>query len=300
MKKSLAPSLKIVTQRDPKGRKFMRDVGDIYDSFELNPDEAQYLNEAMSKSGVIRKFIDENRLSKRFSAEEVPSNYGYLSGYKRPKDIHIQANRLRELFPGLGHASEMMEDPRIVHQLGIGSISGAPLAEGWFAIPRWEKIASTYGEAVQRVLDLINLTRDGKFEKCCHGVLGLENLRQTAKTAAMFKKISIEQKGRDILVFPAQFGLRHRGRSDRRAIEVMRSNEFGLGAFGTGIMLLTHLERLQRFNDLKIGCAGDYFVSGGRYTPFFYFHTGNLVFDTNYIGNADETCGAASGFYPQA
>ena len=79
----------------------------------------------------------------------------------------------------------------------------------------------------------------------------------------------------------------------------LRSNEFGLGAFATGIMLLTHPERLQQFKDLQVGCAGDHFVSGG-YTPYFYFHAGNLVFDTNYIGNADETCGAASGFYPQA
>jgi len=53
-----------------------------------------------------------------------------------------------------------------------------------------------------------------------------------------------EIKHHDILVVPAQFGLRHRGRSVRRVREVMNANEFGLGVFAIGIMLLTHPERL--------------------------------------------------------
>ncbi len=305
MKKSLAPS--IVTQRDPKGLKFMQIVGEGYDGAGLDEDEAQRVNNTKGLSDLVKKFIAENRLSKKFADEEMRSDYKYLSGYKVPKDIYLQANRLRELFPGLGHASEMMEDPVLCHQFGPGRIFGAPLAEGWFAIPRWEKIAPTYVEAVQKVFDLIKQTRDGKFSNQYKSLAKVDSkcLRQTTKTTKMFQKISDEQKGRDILVFPAQFGLRHRGRSNRRALEVMKSNEFGLGVFATGCMLLTHPERLMQYNDLWILCSGDEFSPDGncKFTNVPYLGLsgdGSFIFNPESIEIVSEYFGTPSGFYPQA
>lgn len=231
-------------------------------------------------------------VSDKFKDEEVESNYGYLSGYK-PKGLTEQTNRLRELFPGIGYANE---------KLAEGALP--PNAEGWFAIPRWEKVAPTYNEAVQKVLDLIKQTRNGKFYNYREGQLGPERLRQTARGQKLWETLGNEQKDNDILVVPAQFGLRHRGRSVRRAREVMQVNEFGLGAFAIGIMILTHPERLMNYDDLYIDCAGDEFddpdavVRFGR-APFFHFDDGGVEFDALWFDGASGRYGSASALVPQ-
>ena len=179
--------------------------------------------------------------------EEVPSSYGYPTGYK-PKAITEQLDRLRELFPGIGTADEKLAE------------QAPPLyAEGWFAIPRWEKLADTYGEALARVLELIAKSREGEFrnvEKFTREYPP-RSLLQTERTDMMLKTLGEQQGDHDVLVIPAQFGFRHRGRSVRRARGVFTANEFGLGALAVGIMLLTHPERLMDIDDLGINCAGD-------------------------------------------
>ncbi len=235
--------------------------------------------------------IRKHSVSNQFADEEVESRYGYLSGYK-PKGITEQINRLRELFPGIGSADEQ--------------IASQPLpqnAKGWFAIPMWEKIAPTYGEAVQKVLDLIKQTRNGKFYNYREGQLGPQYLRQSVKMAKAFQTLADQQKDHDILVVPVQFGLYHRGRSVRRAREVMNASEFGLGAFAIGVMLLTHPKRLQHYDDLWIDCAGDEFSPDavGQFdgAPFFRFGGGGVGFGAGWFDGARDKDGSASAFLPQ-
>jgi hypothetical protein len=86
---------------------------------------------------------DGQKKKGNFENEKVESSYGYLSGYK-PKGITEQTNILHQLFPELGSADELVAQGTL------------PLnTEGWFAIPRWQSVAKTYNEAVQKVLDLI-------------------------------------------------------------------------------------------------------------------------------------------------
>jgi hypothetical protein len=230
-------------------------------------------------------------VSDKFKNQEVTSNYGYLSGYK-PKGITEQTNRLRELFPGIGNACEKIAEGELPKH-----------AEGWFAIPKWQTVAPTYGEAVEKVLAMIKQTLGGKFHNYREGQLGPDRLRQSAKTASVFQKLSDEQKDYDILVVPAQFGIRHRGRSVRRAREVFAGNESGLGAYAVGIMLLTHPERLQHYDDLWIDCAGDEYAPGadGRFggAPYFRFDDGWVKFGTRYVDGARGYYGSASAFVPQ-
>ncbi|GAI20277.1 unnamed protein product, partial [marine sediment metagenome] len=264
-----------------------------YNDSKLDDDRAQKLNERGDelKKGAM-KLIQELTVSDQFANEEVKSSYGYLSGYKS-KPIVEQMKVLRELFPELGSVDEKLAEADLPSN-----------AEGWFAIPRWEKIASTYGEAVQKVLDLIKQTRDDKFYNYREGKLGSQYLRQHAKTAKMFQIFGDEQKDHDILVVPAQFGLNHRGKSVRRAREVMNASEFGLGAFAIGIMILTHPERLQHYDDLWIDCAGDEYApgAGGGFSraPCFCFRGGRVRFGTLGIGRPGGYCGSASGFVPQS
>jgi len=232
--------------------------------------------------------------SKKFVNEEVVSNYGYPVGF-RVKDISKQVAILREFFPDIGYTDE--------------SIASQPLpkgAEGLFAIPKWEKIGRTYNEAVQIVLAA--LEKNASTRKFCNyleGKLGPEYLRQCEGTIQMWKIIDDidEQQKDDILIVPAQFGLKHRGRSVRRAREVFTANEFGLGAFQVGCMLLTHPERLEKWDDLSIDCAGDEYAptANGRFyeTPNFLSDVDKLRFNTGWDVISSDMFGSASGFIPK-
>ena len=233
--------------------------------------------------------IKELSVSNQFADEEVQSNYAYPKGYK-VKGITEQTNILRQLFPGIGFADEKLAEQPL-----------PPNAEGWFAIPKWQTLAPTYGEAVEKVLAMIASKR--KFYNYRDGQLGAEYLRQHAKTVKMFQKLGDEQKDFDILVVPAQFGLRHKGRSVRRAREVFTANEFGLGAFAIGIMLLTHPEREVQWEQLHVDCAGDEFApdADGDFSvaPIFFFSDGMVRFDAGWYDYASERYGSASAFVSQ-
>ncbi len=273
-------------------KQIVRFVEDGIDAMNLQKDGAQRLIENGGEfQSELKKLVERFSITNQYADEEVDSSYGYLSGYK-PKGITEQTNRLRELFPGIGYANEKLAEGVLPEN-----------AEGWFAIPRWEKVASTYGEAVQKVLDLIKQTRNGAFYNYRDGELGPDQLRQSAKAKSMFQKLGDEQKDQDILVVSAQFGIRHRGRSVRRAREVMNTNECGLGAFAIGIMLLTHPERLQHYDDLWIDCAGDEFaphaVGGFSRSPCFGFDGGGVRFGAGGVGDANDYYGSASVCLPQ-
>ena len=231
----------------------------------------------------------ELTLSNQFADEEAQSSYAYPKGYT-VRGITEQINILRQLFPGIGFADEKLADQPL-----------PPNAEGWFAIPKWEKFAPTYGEAVEKVLAMIGSKR--KFYNYRDGQLGAEYLRQHAKTAKMFQKLGDEQKDHDILVVPAQFGLRHKGRSVRRAREVFTANEFGLGAFAIGIMVLTHPERLVQWEQLHVDCAGDEFAPDAdgdfSFAPIFCFNDGEVRFYAYWYDLALEDYGSASAFVSQ-
>lgn len=273
-------------------KQIVRFVEDGIDAMNLQKDGAQRLIENGGEfQSELKKLVERFSITNQYADEEVESSYGYLSGYK-PKGITEQTNRLRELFPGIGYANEKLAEGALPEN-----------AEGWFAIPRWEKVAPTYGEAVQKVLNLIKQTRNGASYNYRDGELGPNQLRQSQKSTTMFQKLGDEQNGHDILVVPAQFGIRHRGRSVRRAREVMNANECGLGAFAIGIMLLTHPERLQHYDDLWIDCAGDEFAphAGADFSksPYFRFRGGGVKFGTCDVDLADDCYGSASVCLPQ-
>lgn len=233
--------------------------------------------------------IKELSVSNLFADEKVASGYAYHKGYK-VKGITEQTNALRQLFPGIGFADEKIAKQPL-----------PPNAEGWFAIPKWQTLAPTYNKAVQKVLAMIASKR--KLYNYREGALWADRPRQHARTAKMVEALAEQQKGHDILVVPAQFGLRHRGRSVRRAREVFMANEFGLGALAVGIMLLTHPEREIQWEQLHIDCAGDEYdpVGDGQfaYAPCFHFDGDKVEFDAYWFGGARDRYGSASGFSPQ-
>lgn len=283
-------STKLITSG--KRQQIVRLLEDGLDKVELDDSRAQRLIERGGElQAGLQKLLTELSVSDRYAEEELPSRYGYLSGYNAPKPLPEQVGILKEFFPDLGTFDERV----VVQDLPVGT-------EGFFAIPRWQKIAATYGEAVEKVLDLIKQTRNGKFYNFREGQLGLQYLRQHERTVRMFQQMAEQQAGHHLLVVPAQFGLRHRGRSVCRAREVFSANEFGLGAYHVGVMLLTHPERLHHYDDLWVDCAGDEFAPDvdGVFVraPRFSFGGGQVRFGACYVDSASEHFGSVSAFFP--
>ena len=227
-----------------------------------------------------------------FANEEVKSNYGYPQGYA-VKPVCEQLVELSKHFNGL-NTNDVLACSKELPALPTG-------AEGWFAVPRWEKVAKTYNEAVEKVLDLIGKTRT--FYNYRKGNLGPKYLRLSERTAVALQMLGERQKG-DFLLIPAQFGLTHRGRSVRRVREIIgKSNEFGLGSFITGCMILSHPKRLVQWEQLHIDCPGDEYSpdADGVFSvaPVFSFDGGEVRFGACWVDDAVERYGSASGFVSQ-
>lgn len=239
--------------------------------------------------------IEELTASDQYADEETDSSYTYPPEYKY-KPLAEQIAILLKHFPQLNveKTNEFIAQVLPTLQLPAG-------AEGWFAIPRPDKIAPSYGEALEKVLKIIDSSR--KFQNYRKGELGPDRLRTSARTVQYLNKIGETQTG-DILIIPCQFGLKYRGKSIRRARELFNKiTEFGLGAFQIGCMLITHPDRAVRTEELDMDCAGDEYApgAGGGFSRslFFSFGDGRLEFGDRWVGGADGRFGSVSGFLPQ-
>ena len=235
----------------------------------------------------VAKFIAELSVSNQFADEQIETGYNYPANY-RVKPLAKQIETLAKLFNLDGtkayvYASSLSELPEG--------------AEGWFAFVRSEALSPNYGEAVEKVLGLIGEQR--RFTNYRNGELSEQHIRVSARTKEMLVVLTEGQEG-DILVIPAQLGLRHRGKSIRRARETFAGNEFGLTSVIVGCVALTHPERFQKFDELDPDCSGDEYSpdADGDFSRslFFYFDGDGLGFDYRRLGNANEYDGTASGF----
>jgi hypothetical protein len=127
-------------------------------------------------------------------------------------------------------------------------------------------------------------------------------LRMTEKTAKMLREIEDATPG-DVIVLAVQTGLRHRGKSVRKVRTNLDGKEFGLTAEMVGVILLTHPERLQKYEDLAIDCAGSEYRSAGRQCvllqPYWNLDVGELRFSYRGIDGPDSGFGSGSAVSPE-
>ena len=278
-------------------------IRDRYDKAKLDEIRAQRLNEHGGElQDGIAKLIAELTTSDQFADEEVCSNYVYPREYKGPKPVEDQIKALAKILDlDAGQALKFAETFR-----------GFPVnAEGWFAIPSVDALAKKhfpkvtdpaekYCRAVQLIHEKIAASR--QFYNYREGQIMPERLRVHARTALALDLIAEKQKG-DILIIAAQLSLRHRGRSVRRAREVFIASEFGLSSVAVGSIVLTHPERLVRWEELDMDCAGDEFSPDGdgqfSLAPCWCFGDCGVGFVACVVSSANDHCGTASGFLPQ-
>ena len=256
----------------------------------LSKQAAQKLHSQGDKLAAgIAELIAQLSVTDQYADEQVKTSHNYPASY-RVKPLAEQMKVLAKMFSLEG--AKALEYAEHLPELPEG-------AEGWFAIPRWEALAETYGEALEVVFGHIGRR---PFKNWREGELHERYLCQSEKTKTMFAQLAEKQSG-DIILVPAQFGFLHRGQSVRRACETFAEHEFGLGAFAVGCMLLTHPEREQVWEQLHIDCAGDEYApgTGGQFVgaPLFNWYDGKLLFNTSWTYNTNEQFGSASGFLPQ-
>jgi hypothetical protein len=245
-------------------------------------------NRKLRKEVVDRvvEIIHRYTLSDKFKEEEGGSNRIYPPSY-RVRPIEAQVTELRRIFPGLGKCDERLQRKPLPDG-----------AEAWFAIPRWEALAATYSEAVELMMAALSARR-----KVSNRIVGKTTdtfLRQSERSKLAEKLLAEQQEGCDLLVVCAQAGLLHRGSSARRTRVAMAGNEFGLGAFSFGCLLLTHPERLSTGDTLMVDCSGDEYSVRGDCTfdrvPLFDFDIGGLEFSIFYDDRARNLWGTPTGF----
>lgn len=293
----------LITSRDPKGLHAVGLFEAVYNKSKLDEARAQRLNERGGElQDGIAKLIAELTTSNQYANEEVRSNYTYPKEYKGPKPITDQIKALAKIFDL--DPSQAIEFAKNLPALPEG-------AEGWFAIPSVDALAKKhfpevtdpaqkYCQAVQLVHAKIEASRS--FYNYREGQITPAQLRVHARTAHALDLIAETQKG-DILIVAAQLGMRHRGKSVRRAREVFVVNEFGLGSLAVGSIVLTHPERLIRWEELDMDCSGDEFSpeADGDFSesPYFFFDDGKVKFGTYFVDDPIDTFGSVSGFLSQ-
>lgn len=234
----------------------------------------------------VVEIIQRHTVSNKFQDEAVPSDRAYPPTY-RVRPVEAQVTELRKLFPSLGSCNEKLGRKPLLEG-----------AEAWFAIPRWQALASTYNEAVELVIGVLASKR--RLSNRIIGKLGATYLRQSERSKLAEKILSDQQQGSDILVIPAQSGMLHRGCSARRVRVAMAGHEFGLGVFSIACMLLTHPERLSSQDALMVDCGGDEYSVRGDYTfdrvPLFDYDISGIEFSIFYEDRARNLWGTPTGF----
>jgi len=262
-----------------------------------------------------------------FAEEELPTDAHYPPEYQR-KSLQEQIGILCEwLKIRDGGFDERFADQPLPEG-----------AEGWFACPRWRSLidtdgrtVKTYNEALDLALSALSFQRligaDGNFVKTyeeagrfsagrrnkrfhSHRVnkTGPEYFREGEHKVRSMHVLAERQTG-NFLVFPAQFGFLHRGRSARRAAACYLDHEFGLGVFEGACMTLTHPERFVRQDQLHVKFPGDEnnafgigekFLDVGMFVWARYeqIYPACLRFTSYRISSTGFRSGCATGFIP--
>jgi len=262
-------------------------------------------NGAEGEKGAVVSFLhdflhDQGRSTQSaivlpYADERVSSMYGYQNGF-RFRTPRTQTRELLKLFPGL--------DASHVKRLVQAKGKRHPQAEFTPVIPKWQAIANTYGEALMIVVALLKKLHGDKFNNYRGEKLTDEHMRLVEKTAQAYQQLASSQPG-DFLVFDAQFGKRWAGASIRHGRVRYLQEEFGLGPFETGILLLTHPDRITGNDQLYIDCSGVEYRDDPKAVfslcrSFYWFGIYRLLaLSCSGLDDRDEQWGAASGFLPQ-
>jgi len=299
---------KLITSEDPKGLDATAKWRAVYNKQKLTDGaqgSAQRLNESKFFWKELGELIQKHTAISLYANEQIASSCAYPKEYKL-KPVEEQIKTIAKIF-GLD-PKEALEFIKALPELPEG-------AEGWFAIPKVSAIAKNffpeltnpteqYCEAVSVVLCKIADSRDF-YNHCSYRINEIVPLkfRQSARTTDFMEQFIESKQPGDIVIIAVQYGIKHRGESVCRARETFAGNEFGLGAFALGCMVLVHPNRYVRCEELDTDGAGDEFSPYGdgvfSRAPYFSFGV-KLKFGTDDVSSVHGLYGSVSGFVQQS
>lgn len=186
-------------------------------------------------------------------------------------------------------------------------------AQGWYdglSLPDWieHPLVYVWHESIGGYNNALNLILKAiaKSRPLCNyreGQLTSKRLRQSEATREAELKLKSDQPG-DFLIVPSQMGNRWGGYSVKEVRKSYDDGEFGHGSVAGGCLVLSHPNRLVRFEELAMDFPGDEFDNldaDARFdrAPFFRFFNGKNRFDTSHIAYVSDYSGSVSGFLPQ-
>jgi|GEM_PF-4210220 len=183
----------------------------------------------------------------------------YPDGYKI-KGIADQVASLRHFFPALNGAT---------FDENIATKPLPPNVEGWFAIPKWKKLSSSYASAVDMVLSAIESKMAFDNYGGCRCRIGPNYLSYYAERATEFHTPGDFRDDFDICIVPCKFGLRRRNNLVRPSSEAVSVIECDLSTFAAGCMILTHLEQVVKWEPIPIE-YGHFGISASPPDPRIY------------------------------
>lgn len=245
-----------MTTREPWGP--LKRLIELFDEHKFGTEELQNLVEnadvllQIGRGDIPRLDLIEGMRAVRnhfYIDEEVESQCGYPSGWKlRP--VADQIAILKEHFPGLEYPPVEEIDDALDLAAKLGPLPAE--ADGWGVVPQLFRLGDSYHQALERILARLQESR--RFLSSPGGDLGPEYLRPTERLSIAWTHLS--RRAGDVVILPVQLGIRHRGRSVRRARVMFAGDEWGLGPFEVACILLTHPKRLCSLIHLGIDCAG--------------------------------------------
>lgn len=165
----------------------------------------------------------------------------------------------------------------------------------------WHESLGGYHNALDLILKAI--AKERKFHNYREGQLTPERLRQSEATREAELSLKADQPG-DFLIVPSQVGDRWGNYPVKEVRESYEDGEFGHGSVAGGCLILSHPNRMVRFDELDMDFPGDEFDHPdaddrfGR-APIFGFYDGKVGFGTGHVGDAYGGYGSVSGFLPQ-
>lgn len=267
----------------------------------LNKDGMQALlsrgNEV--SAAVVDAIIETSKkfgnMSNRYPNQKVTSSYGYPPTYKGflPIEEQIQLVAKRH---------NLNPDKASAYAQTLRAITLPSKSEGLIAMPWWNAIAPTYGEAIQILCNLLAQSRS--FQNYREGKLSNAHVRLFENTKQVFEAMRKAQ-GSDILVFPAQAGLGHKGESilyARDEFLLSGYGEFGGDPIMGFTILLNHPGRMSQFEEVDMDFPGVEYAPVGdsvfSRSLCLRFGVGGVRFAFRYLDIPRDFYGSVSGFFP--
>lgn len=279
-----------------------RELEDVVDQLCKNDEQARVFIESRDGLKQIRpllaNLIKSLSESKLYADQVVASKYAYLSGYRQARPIDEQIQILRKFDWGRSINWELSDIQKklLTQELPFGS-------EGYFVVV-FDRIMVTHYEddptvsqsgPVRRCLDMLIRQRQELAVKYDSRYFDQAHYHRSRKATLMMQELWASQGcPLDIMLIPAQLGLKYAGHSALRSGVVFQKNEFPLDAYEILIMTLTHENRLQHYDDLWMTLPGSE-----------YSKDANGIFDHSlyikYVGGAIHMgsikSSAADGYY---